>query len=95
MSSQSGTERRTVQEQKQTQPALTSGQTVLMPESEQHVAHSGIYLKPGDFIHLVDCLFDRPYRSTMLTSRPVIAGMTHGDKWKRKGKIIFCLYSKW
>lgn len=94
MSSPSGIECRTVQEQEQSQPALMAGQTVLMPETEQHVAHSEISLKTGDFIHLVDCLFDLPYRSAMLTSRPVIAGMTHGDKWRRKGKIIFCLYSK-
>lgn len=100
MGLQSGKGHRTVQEQKQTQSALTGGQTVLMPASEQHVPHSEMYFKTGEFIQLIDVLFDLPSRSamltsvsTMLTSRSVVAAMAQGDI-RRKKEGHFCLCSK-
>lgn len=85
MGLQSGKGHRTVQEWKQTQSALTGGQTVLMPASEQPVPHSEMYFKTGEFVQLIDVLFDLPSRpttltsiSTMLTSRSVVAAI-----WRR------------
>lgn len=69
------------------QSVLTGAQTVLMPESEQHVPHSEIYFKTSEFIHLIDFLFDLTSRSTRLTSistmstsTPAITAMTHEEK---------------
>lgn len=61
----------------------------------QQVPPSEFQVESSEFSHLVDSLFEVSHAhlciNNALTSTPVIAAMTHGEKWKRKGKVMFCV----